>query len=941
MSYNKYARPGLSKLMRLLRIDKFYYKGIADYLYYKPAGGEEDVQVVDFVGGYGSLLLGHNHPAMKAYIHELLDSGLPVHTQLSEKYHTGLLCEKISELVNPDEKYITTLTNSGAESVEAAIKHIRLKKRKALNKITDDITIRFNYVSSLWESRYSMILNHKGTVYKSFDDFKHAVMQENDGKISRLVPCVLSVKGAFHGKTMGALKVTYNNDFKDLFLFDAEKYDAGFFDGDITEVQQMLDANVITLYIPRVSYDGNVVTEEVLFNACLGVIVEPILGEGGVREISPDFLRAVQCACAERKIPLIVDEIQTGMFRTGHFLYSRSIGVNADYYLLGKSMGGGFAKIGAVVINGKEYDEDFGLLHSSTFAEDEFTSAVALRGMALMATLAGSIMEKGAFIKEELKKLQAAFPGVLDSVSGVGLMIGVKFRNFDNSACYPLQFLSRSRRFNYLVSGYLLNTHHIRVGATLSESFTLRIQPSAYISNDDIGRLLKGLTSVCEILANEDIYHLINFLLPEKYRNLRPIQKFENGSIAVQDTGAVNRVAFLAHYIDTENVYKSDYSLSVLPKHVIEDFLEDVVDIKSYILTGSQIIESPTGDKVEILFAALPFTSTMARTALKNGSLPAYSEICHLAIKQLRKKHNVSLVGLGQYTSILTRNGTSIPEKNICLTTGNSFTVYIGIQSIIEKIKQRKEEGLMRECVIGILGAAGNISSVYAKMSASFASRIFLKGSDTTAGLARVERSARELTKYIIQLLLRATHPGALSPLECVIKESRFYNQVEQGLINIDTANPFLALEDELQEHNPIKIFSDLTTLKQCNIVFVATNDPHPFIGVEHLSPNTLVYDVSVPMNVKEELIDNDQNIEVFFGGIVKLPDNSKLPLKGFPLEDGTAYACISETILLGLEQSWVNFSYGNITVDQVRKIGDIGKKHQFEFCDVKRVNIS
>ena len=83
-----------------------------------------------------------------------------------------------------------------------------------------------------------------------------------------------------------------------------------------------------------------------------GFVFEPILGEGGVRPVE----RAFQCAaelCAAHRVPLIADECQTGLGRTGHFLACEHLGVRPDYIILSKALGGGVAKISAVLIHRK------------------------------------------------------------------------------------------------------------------------------------------------------------------------------------------------------------------------------------------------------------------------------------------------------------------------------------------------------------------------------------------------------------------------------------------------------------------------------------------------------------------------------------------------------------------------------------------------------------
>ena len=74
----------------------------------------------------------------------------------------------------------------------------------------------------------------------------------------------------------------------------------------------------------------------------------------------------------------------------------------------------------------------------------------------------------------------------------------------------------------------------------------------------------------------------------------------------------------------------------------------------------------------------------------------------------------------------------------------------------------------------------------------------------------------------------------------------------------------------------------------------------------------------------------------MILGGIVQLPNKESFPLRGYPLDKGEAFACISETILLGMENIQRNFSFGNLIPDQIDEIKQIGEKHNFQFLKPK-----
>src|SRR4029453_12256267 len=103
---------------------------------------------------------------------------------------------------------------------------------------------------------------------------------------------------------------------------------------------------------------------------------EPIAGEGGIRPLPDDFVDWVRRTCRPAGGAVIADEIQSGMGRTGTFLASEALGIDPDYVCLSKSLGGGLAKIGALLVKRSRYVEDFSLRHPPTFPEDAYASSI-------------------------------------------------------------------------------------------------------------------------------------------------------------------------------------------------------------------------------------------------------------------------------------------------------------------------------------------------------------------------------------------------------------------------------------------------------------------------------------------------------------------------------------------------------------------------------------
>ena len=124
--YARYSKPGLQKLLSLLKLDISYLRAQGENLFYRRDGRE--IMVIDLLGGYGSTILGHNHPQIKSVLQQCLDEDMPVHTQASIRPYSALLGEKINQILakeSPEQqpaKYITHLASTGTEAIEAALK---------------------------------------------------------------------------------------------------------------------------------------------------------------------------------------------------------------------------------------------------------------------------------------------------------------------------------------------------------------------------------------------------------------------------------------------------------------------------------------------------------------------------------------------------------------------------------------------------------------------------------------------------------------------------------------------------------------------------------------------------------------------------------------------------------------------------------------------------
>ncbi len=215
---------------------------------------------------------------------------------------------------------------------------------------------------------------------------------------------LITFEGAFHGRTLATLAAGGNPKYLDGFGPKVEGFDPAPF-GDLAAVEALIGPETA------------------------GVLLEPIQGEGGVRVFSRSFLKGLRELCDKRGLLLVVDEVQTGVGRTGTFLCVEQAGIAPDIAALAKGLGGGFP-IGACLAS-KEAAKGMTLgAHGSTFGGNPLAAAVG--NAVLDVILSPGFMERvgrlSPLLRQRLAELADHHPSVIEAVRGEGLMFGLKTR---------------------------------------------------------------------------------------------------------------------------------------------------------------------------------------------------------------------------------------------------------------------------------------------------------------------------------------------------------------------------------------------------------------------------------------------------------------------------------------------------------------------------------
>jgi ornithine--oxo-acid transaminase len=221
---------------------------------------------------------------------------------------------------------------------------------------------------------------------------------------------ILAAEHAFHGLTCGALS-----------LMSDEFWREGF--------------GPLLPGVKTVPFDSlEALERELKSKQFAAFIVEPIQSEAGVRVPHADYLRNAESLCRRFGTLFVLDEVQTGMYRTGTFLAAHQFGVEPDIVVLAKALSGGLVPVGAVLMSDEVCDSVYSSLprafvHTSTFGENSLAMRAGLATLEVLECerLGGRAIESGKYLREQLTAALREFEMVKE-IRGVGLLMGIEFQ---------------------------------------------------------------------------------------------------------------------------------------------------------------------------------------------------------------------------------------------------------------------------------------------------------------------------------------------------------------------------------------------------------------------------------------------------------------------------------------------------------------------------------
>ena len=264
---------------------------------------------------------------------------------------------------------------------------------------------------------------------------------------------IITFKGAFHGRTLAALFAANNPKHVEGFGPKVEGFDQVPF-ADHEAIKKTINKNTAA------------------------IMVETIMGEGGIK-IIPDFcLKGLRELCDKHEILLILDEVQSA-YRTGNFFAFEPSGITPDIVPIAKGIGGGFP-IGACLVTKKVSVGMTAGTHGSTFGGNPLAMAVgnAVLDVLFEKDFLKRVKQKGKYFCDGLNKIKEKYPKIIEEIRGAGLMIGMK-TSIDNA-----EFIKK-----------LMNHKMLTVKA---EENVIRLFPPLIVSNDELDEALNKIEIVCK-----------------------------------------------------------------------------------------------------------------------------------------------------------------------------------------------------------------------------------------------------------------------------------------------------------------------------------------------------------------------------------------------------------------------------------------------------------
>jgi acetylornithine/N-succinyldiaminopimelate aminotransferase len=265
---------------------------------------------------------------------------------------------------------------------------------------------------------------------------------------------VLCINNSFHGRTLATIFAGNNKKATEGFYPKVDGFD-------------------------HFNFGDHKGLEKAITKKTAAIMVETIMGEGGIKVIPDYCLKGLRKLCNKKKILLILDEVQCGVGRSGKFMAYQFANIKPDIVPIAKGIGGGFP-LGAVLVNKKVASGQTPGTHGSTFGGNPLAMSAgnAVLDMIFKKGFLVSVRKNGSYFVDELKKIQKKYPKIIKEIRGQGLLVGLALHKDQTNFIKKLMY-------NKLL-------------AVRAAENVVRLLPPLNVKKKEINLALKIINNVCE-----------------------------------------------------------------------------------------------------------------------------------------------------------------------------------------------------------------------------------------------------------------------------------------------------------------------------------------------------------------------------------------------------------------------------------------------------------
>lgn len=302
---------------------------------------------------------------------------------------------------------------------------------------------------------------------------------------------IVYARGAFHGLTCGALSLMGSPFWREGFgPMLPNTFEVPF--NDAAALAKVLDKERIG-----------------------AVVLEPVQGEAGMILPEPGYLAEVQALCRKHGALFVLDEVQTGLGRTGRFLATQHYGVSPDMIVLAKALSGGLIPVAAVLMTEDIYDAVYGslrraIIHTSTYSENGLAMRAGLATLEVLDRehLVERSDERGKYLRARLKDALLPYE-MISEIRGLGLMNGIVFeapRQLRLKLAFEACRTIHPGMFGQMIVRRLFNDHRILSQICGNNFMVLKVAPPLVITTEQIDVYVDAITSVVDALHSSAAY---------------------------------------------------------------------------------------------------------------------------------------------------------------------------------------------------------------------------------------------------------------------------------------------------------------------------------------------------------------------------------------------------------------------------------------------------